>query len=100
MKQKQEQEASTLDRLKEFKDRLNAKKQKVGQNHWMNTKLKFHIDSENAYNLQDTLEGVRTYGAGDVNQNLAQIANAKTAQSVTGGSNQELDAILRDVMGI
>ena len=40
-----------LERLKGFKERLNEKKQKVGQNHWMNTKLKFHIDSENAYSL-------------------------------------------------
>ena len=100
MKQRQEQEASVLDRLKDFKDRLNEKKQKVGQNHWMNTKLKFHVDSENAYNLQDTLEGVRTYGAGDVNQNLTQINTYKNAQESSVGSKLEVDEILRDLMGI
>ena len=89
-----------MDRLKQFKDRLNAKKQNVGQNHWMNTKLKFHIDSENAYNLQDTLEGVRSYGAGDVNQNLAQIATVKTISNAQREANLEVDAILKDVMGI
>jgi hypothetical protein len=51
-----------LARLKKFKDRMNSTKKSGGKYHWMNTKLKFHIDSENAFNLQDTLSGVKSYG--------------------------------------
>jgi hypothetical protein len=45
-------EMATLSRLEEFKQRLRSQDLKSDEEHWMNNKLKFHIDSERAYGLQ------------------------------------------------
>jgi hypothetical protein len=38
-----------LTKLSQFKAKLNSEQVQNNETHWMNNKLKFHIDSANAY---------------------------------------------------
>jgi hypothetical protein len=50
---------------------MQKTKENSGKYHWMNSKLKFHIDAENAFNLQDALLGVQNFGGvGQVNDSV------------------------------
>ena len=98
-------------------------KKNNGKFHWMNSKLKFHIDAENAFNLQDALQGVQSFGGvGQVNENInttqiqtktivddnpcppqtneeIEMEMKASADPVGNQKRQEVDQILKDVIG-
>ena len=46
-------ENEILKKLEDFRGRINSESVRNNKYHWMNTKLKFHIDSANSYNFQE-----------------------------------------------
>lgn len=56
-----------LDKLAAFRNKLRSKEVKADPGSWMNSKLKFHIDSANAYSLQENKTKASDYGPADKN---------------------------------
>ena len=44
-------ENETLSRLNDFQSKIRSKEVKTDEENWMNNKLKFHIDSARAYDV-------------------------------------------------
>lgn len=61
---KQSQE-DVMSKLAAFRNKLQSKEVKADAGSWMNSKLKFHIDSANAYSLQENKTKANDYGAAD-----------------------------------
>ena len=51
MKMTKNRENETLAKLGDFKSKLRSKDVKHDEENWMNNKLRFHIDSQRAYDV-------------------------------------------------
>ncbi len=49
-------ENETLARLKDFQSKIKSKEVLHDEENWMNNKLKFHIDSQRAYDVNKALQ--------------------------------------------
>jgi len=52
----QRHEDEILEKLNQFKKKINSEEMKTDKESWMNNKLKFHIDSARAYSLNTNKE--------------------------------------------
>lgn len=50
-----------MERLNAFREKVASEEVRDDKYHWLNHKLKFHVDSANAYNFVDTKEKVSDF---------------------------------------
>jgi len=91
-------EDDIMDKLNQFKKRLNSEELKNDKEAWMNNKLKFHIDSARAYNLNSSKERVN-----EIKDQIAaeggQIDFRRPGNNDEGGDTQR-NVRLEDVVTI
>ena len=81
---------SVLERLSRFKARLLEKKSKASKYSWMNAKLKFHIDSENAYKAVESKNRAKEIGGhGSFVTPGEELGSTRMAAEGEGGQNNE-----------
>ncbi|CAD8084974.1 unnamed protein product [Paramecium primaurelia] len=66
------------EKVKKFQERLKDEKIQNDKYHWLNHKLKFHVDSANAYKVVETKQQVSDYHASDiVNEDTYKVKKEK-----------------------
>ena len=64
MKNSQNRQNETIHKLKDFSSKLKSKNVKSDNQSWMNNKLKFHIDSQRAYDVNQASANLNKVGTG------------------------------------
>ena len=84
-------EKGTMVKLDEFRKKLHSVEVKNDEENWMNNKLKFHIDSDHAYNLNKAVQN------NALSTQLAQIEEKnkrqQIAQIMQSQNNQQEDDV-------
>lgn len=97
------QDLTVLDKLKAFQDRISNKKKSKGKFFWMNSKLKFHVDSDNAYKAIENRNMVGEFrGLGIIDK--GSVAEKQGKEEVVEGREKgeigmETAKILSEVVG-
>lgn len=74
-------ETDAMSKIKDFRARMNSDKVKSDKWHWMNTKLKFHVDSANAFNFNEKKDKVDDRG---VNAEFVSMKEAMVKRQYVG----------------
>lgn len=74
-------ETDAMAKIKDFRARMNSDRVKSDKWHWMNTKLKFHIDSANAFNFNEKKDKVDDRG---VNAEFVTMKEAMVKRQYAG----------------
>ena len=64
MKLNKNRENETLAKLNEFTSKIRAKEVKNDASNWMNSKLKFHVDSQKAFDVSKASQFMSKSGTG------------------------------------
>ena len=84
-------------KLNQFKQQIRSKEVKEDEEHWMNNKLKFSVDSERAYGLQ------KVYNQASANSQInklqeGQKVGRETENKEAGKEEKRPDIDLEEVM--